>query len=122
MSNLIPTLKSWVQELWELRALKKGICNELEISTMAYRDEIMSKLPRHGSMSPNTGHHPDSETLHHIQNLFGVDGDITETMNQIFLFVSEVRNFLNFARKVIGLPSESSLSAILLQIKQNLIK
>lgn len=64
MNGIMPTLKSWIQELGELRALKTAVCQELEISTQAYRDEILSRIPRGCNM--------ETEIVHHFKNLFDI--------------------------------------------------
>ena len=114
MNGIMPTLKSWIQELGELRALKTAVCQELEISTQAYRDEILSRIPRGCNM--------ETEIVHHFKNLFDIQDkdDVTESMNQIFLFVHECKTFLKSMTKVLDITGEVSLSAILLQIKQAL--
>ena len=66
----------------------------------------------------------ETEIVHHFKNLFDIQDqeDVTESMNQIFLFVHETKTFLKSMTKVLDISGESSLSAILLQIKQALSK
>ena len=66
----------------------------------------------------------ETEIVHHFKNLFDFtdNENITDAMNQVFLFVHEVKGFLKKAKLILKVPEATSLSGILLKIKESLSK
>ena len=94
MEQVIPTLKQSFKELKELRGRR-----------------------RTPDISINTSFH--QEVLEHFKHLFEIekDEDIIETMDQVFLFVHELRSFLKSIRIALNLDEEVTVNGILVRLK-----
>lgn len=91
MENVIPTLKRSFKELQELKGKKP----------------VNSKMNFY------------QEVIEHFKHLFEIekDEDLIETMDQVFLFVHELRSFLKSVRTTLDLDEEVTVNRILVRIK-----
>jgi hypothetical protein len=93
MENLIPSLKRSFKELHELKMKRPG--------------KIPSKFEYY------------QEVIEHFKHLFEIDKDedLIETMDQVFLFVHELRSFLKSIRLTLSLDEAVTVNGILVRIK-----
>ena len=94
MEQVIPTIKNSLKELKELRNKRQNI--ELDIKTNFHQ-----------------------EVIEHFKHLFEIerDEDIIETMDQVFLFVHELRSFLKNMRVALKLEEGVTVNGILVRLK-----
>lgn len=92
MENVIPTLKRSFKELQDLKIKKKPVNNKVNFY---------------------------QEVIEHFKHLFEIekDEDLIETMDQVFLFVHELRSFLKSVRATLDLDEEVTVNGILVRIK-----
>lgn len=96
MENLIPTLKKSFKELNDF------------------------KYKRTGKTQNKFGFY--QEVIEHFKHLFEIDKDedLIETMDQVFLFVHELRSFLKSIRITLNLDDGVTVNGILVRIKNSL--
>lgn len=94
MELVIPTLKQCFKELRELRNKRKN------------PDRMQTSFQQ--------------EVIEHFKHLFEIDKeeDIIETMDQVFLFVHELRSFLKSIRLALNLDEGVTVNGILVRVKQ----
>lgn len=92
MENVIPTLKKSFKELHDLKYKKKPGHNKVNFY---------------------------QEVIEHFKHLFEIDKDedLIETMDQVFLFVHELRSFLKSVRVSLNLDEGVTVNGILVRIK-----
>jgi len=92
MEQVIPSLKNSLKQLKSLKSQKKNL-------------------------EPTSFH---QEVLEHFKHLFEIEKneDIIETMDQVFLFVHELRSFLKSIRIALDLDEGVTVGGVLMRLKQ----
>lgn len=116
----VPQLEKFIKDVYQIVSSdeKTGkLTMELVIPTLrqCFKELKELRIKKQASI-PTTFH---QEVLEHFKHLFEIekDEDIIETMDQVFLFVHELRSFLKSIRISLKLEESVTVNGILVRIK-----
>lgn len=109
VEEVLPTIRAWKHKakLWDEQGNLKGqICKQVGVDPAAN----LSELVLFTQLSAIRSLGKPSESLY-FRSLFevGPGEDLTQAINQVFLFVHEMKNLLQFCREVLGLSPSLSV-------------
>ncbi|CAG9333297.1 unnamed protein product [Blepharisma stoltei] len=102
-ANVLPAIKHLKQRTFELTEFKKKI---LEIFRSSDDIDLFEK----------------ANALRHFCKLFSIKqtDQITGTIDNVFVFVHEMKRFLSFARQALGMPNDQPISSVLEEVTRYL--
>jgi len=125
VESILPTIKTWKQKAvqWESWISQKAqLCHCLHLDPNCdFQDMVSARQLRTVKVGKGTG------GLEHFRTLFevGQEEEVRQVMNQVFLFVHEMKGLLQvrsrqYSREVLGVDSSMSVQALVDRIKYRL--
>lgn len=120
----VPQMESFIKEVYKIVAIEEDVEKvNMEIVVKALKRKMgeFKDMRRKGKgMERCMQTSFEQEVVEHFKHLFEItrDEDVIETMDQVFLFVHELRTFLKSIRSALGLNEDVTVNGILLRLKR----
>lgn len=120
----VPQLEKFIKEVYQIVASEEKagkISMELVIPALRQSFRELKELrTRRKTPEKRMQTTFEQEVIEHFKHLFEIvkDEDIIETMDQVFLFVHELRSFLKSIRSALNLDEDVTVNGILLRLKR----
>jgi predicted nuclease with TOPRIM domain len=122
MEQVLPTVKRWkfqLEYLDSLKAFRAQVCQlaGLDGSSEAPDFDIVRVRQLRALKAP-----PDNKVFTHLQSLFDIEReeDVLPAINQIYLFVVEMKALVKYLRETLRLDCRTPVSVVVQRLKQTL--
>ncbi|CAG9332281.1 unnamed protein product [Blepharisma stoltei] len=100
MEQILPTIISMKIKLISLERFRRSICENFELDVNNPDEVVIHK----------------SEALNHFNRLFKTAGNESRTVEEVFIFVHEMKKFLKIAREILNLGDQIAVGSVLEKI------